>query len=76
MYGLAGAELRKRTDEALDIVGLRDHAAKRIDTYSGGMKRRINIAVICCTTRIVFMDEPYLGLTRKAGAASLTPSSG
>lgn len=63
MYGLAGAELRKRTDEALDIVGLRDHAAKRIDTYSGGMKRRINIAVgLLHHPQIVFMDEPTVGI--------------
>jgi ABC-2 type transport system ATP-binding protein len=44
MYGLAGKELNARIDEALEIVSLKDRQKEKIQTYSGGMKRRINIA--------------------------------
>ncbi len=63
MYGLGGAELRRRVDEVLDLVGLRDRAKDRIQTYSGGMQRRINIAVgLLHRPKVVFMDEPTVGI--------------
>jgi ABC-2 type transport system ATP-binding protein len=63
MYGLAGAELRKRVDEVLTRVGLRDRAKDRLQTYSGGMQRRINIAAgLLHRPQIVFMDEPTVGI--------------
>jgi ABC-2 type transport system ATP-binding protein len=63
MYGLGGAELRQRSDELLDLVGLTDRADDRVETYSGGMQRRINIAVgLLHQPQIVFMDEPTVGI--------------
>ncbi len=63
MYGLGGADLRQRSDELLDLVGLTDRADDRVETYSGGMKRRINIAVgLLHQPQIVFMDEPTVGI--------------
>jgi ABC-2 type transport system ATP-binding protein len=63
MYGLSGGDLRLRIDEVLEMAGLTDRAGERIDTYSGGMQRRINIAVgLLPRPQIVFMDEPTVGI--------------
>ena len=63
MYGMGGSDLKKRVDEVLEVVGLRDRAKDRIEAYSGGMKRRINIAVgLLHRPRVVFMDEPTVGI--------------
>jgi ABC-2 type transport system ATP-binding protein len=63
MYGLSGGELRQRIDDVLEVAGLADRAGERIDTYSGGMQRRINIAVgLLPRPQIVFMDEPTVGI--------------
>ncbi len=63
MYGLGGSLLKDRVDEALDIAGLKDRAKGRIDTFSGGMKRRINIAsALLHRPRILVMDEPTVGI--------------
>ena len=63
MYGMSGNALRQRIYEVLEIVGLADRAKDRIATFSGGMKRRINIAVgLLHQPRLVFMDEPTVGI--------------
>jgi len=63
MYGLNGAELAKRCEEVLEFAGLRDRQKERIDTFSGGMKRRVNIAVgLLHRPMVVFMDEPTVGV--------------
>lgn len=63
MYGLGGADLKQRVAEALDQVGLRDRAGERVETYSGGMRRRLNIAVgLLHHPSTVFMDEPTVGI--------------
>ncbi len=63
MYGLRGAELAKRCDEVLDMIDLRDRQKERIDKFSGGMKRRVNIAVgLLHKPALVFMDEPTVGV--------------
>ncbi len=63
MYGLRGAMLKKRVDEVLEIVGLTDRAKERIDQYSGGMKRRINIgAALLHQPAYLIMDEPTVGI--------------
>jgi ABC-2 type transport system ATP-binding protein len=63
MYGMGGAALKQRVEEVLDTVGLRDRAKERIEAYSGGMKRRINIAAgLLHRPRILFMDEPTVGI--------------
>jgi len=63
LYGLRGAELRQRTEEALAFSGLLEHAKERPNAFSGGMKRRLNIA--CAIThrpKLVIMDEPTVGI--------------
>ncbi|MCX7923810.1 MAG: ABC transporter ATP-binding protein [Clostridia bacterium] len=63
MYGLKGTQLKERVDEALEIAGLQDRAKDRIDKYSGGMKRRINIAAaLMHHPKILIMDEPTVGI--------------
>jgi len=63
MYGLGGASLRRRADEVLELVGLRDRANDRLETYSGGMQRRINLAAgLLHRPQLVFMDEPTVGI--------------
>lgn len=63
MYGLTGSVLTKRVQEVLEQVDLKDRAKERIKTYSGGMKRRINIAAgLLHKPRLLFMDEPTVGI--------------
>jgi len=63
MYGLRGADLRRAVDGALEIAGLVDRAKERIEKYSGGMKRRINIAAgILHRPKVLLMDEPTVGI--------------
>ncbi len=63
MYEVPGDAAGRRIDEVLDIVGLRDRAGERIDTYSGGMKRRINIAVgLLHQPKLLMLDEPTVGV--------------
>ena len=63
MYGLDGAELAKRCDEALDFIDLKDRQRERLNTFSGGMKRRVNIGVgLLHHPALVFMDEPTVGV--------------
>ena len=63
MYGLGGSELKRRIEEVLETVGLRDRANDRVEKYSGGMKRRINIAAgLLHRPKVVLMDEPTVGI--------------
>jgi ABC-2 type transport system ATP-binding protein len=63
MYGLSGSQAKKRADEVLDYVGLRDRAKDKIETFSGGMKRRINIgASLMHEPELLIMDEPTVGI--------------
>ena len=63
MYGLKGQNLKKRINECLSLLGLEDKANRKIKTYSGGMKRRINlIAGILHKPQILFLDEPTVGI--------------
>lgn len=63
MYGLSGANLNERVTAVLDIAGLTDRANDKVDTFSGGMKRRINIAVgLLHNPKLLFMDEPTVGI--------------
>lgn len=63
MYGIGGKLLKERVDEALEMAGLKDRAKEVIESYSGGMKRRINIAcALLHHPKIVIMDEPTVGI--------------
>ena len=63
MYGMGGSQLRQRIAAVLDIVGLSERAAEKVETYSGGMKRRINIAVgLLHQPKVLYMDEPTVGI--------------
>lgn len=63
MYGMGGKLLKERVDEALEVAGLKDRAKETIESYSGGMKRRINIAVaLLHHPKAVIMDEPTVGI--------------
>ena len=63
MFGLRGAELNKRVDEVLELVGLTDRQKGRVEKFSGGMKRRINIGVaLLHKPDLIIMDEPTVGI--------------
>ncbi len=63
LYGLRGRVLRQRVAEALDWVGLTAHARRPVATYSGGMKRRLNLAAaVLHRPRVLFLDEPTVGV--------------
>jgi ABC-2 type transport system ATP-binding protein len=63
LYGLSGARLAERVEKALKFVGLWDDRTKSPNTYSGGMKRRLNIACgIVHDPDVVIMDEPTVGV--------------
>ena len=63
LYGLQGKELKNRIDEALEVTGLADRKKEKINNFSGGMKRRINIAsAIMHHPKILIMDEPTVGI--------------
>jgi ABC-2 type transport system ATP-binding protein len=72
LYCLRGAPLRTRVDEVLEIVGLSDRGNDRIDSYSGGMKRRVNIAAgLIHEPRLVVLDEPTVGVDPQSRNAIL-----
>lgn len=63
MYDLSGSLLKERVATALEIVGLTDRAGDKVDTFSGGMKRRINIAAaLLHEPKVLIMDEPTVGI--------------
>ena len=63
IYGLRGNRLASRVKEVLEMIGLADKADKAVDTYSGGMKRRVNIgAGLLHKPDILFLDEPTVGV--------------
>ena len=63
MYGLHGRGLAEAVEYGLKMAGLEDRAKDRVETFSGGMKRRINIAAgILHRPRVLLMDEPTVGI--------------
>jgi ABC-2 type transport system ATP-binding protein len=63
LHGITGEERRRRTDELLTRVGLQEAADRKVKGYSGGMKRRLDLALaLVHRPRILFLDEPTTGL--------------
>lgn len=63
MYGLRGQALEERVREVLHIIGLADRARGRVGTFSGGMKRRVNIGIaLLHSPRVLILDEPTVGI--------------
>jgi len=72
LYGLSGAALARRIDAVLEIVGLTERAADRISEYSGGMKRRANIAAgLLHEPELLVLDEPTVGVDPQSRNAIL-----
>ncbi len=63
MYGLRGSGLGQRVNTVLELIGLSDRANGRVGTFSGGMKRRVNIGVaLLHKPQVIYMDEPTAGI--------------
>ncbi|WP_433511959.1 ABC transporter ATP-binding protein [Nonomuraea sp. CA-143628] len=72
LFGLPRRELAARVDEVLDLVGLSDRADGKLGTYSGGMKRRINIgAALLHRPEVLILDEPTVGVDPQSRKAIL-----
>jgi len=70
IYGMGGEELRRRVAELLDLVGLESAADRVVRGYSGGMRRRLDIALgLVHRPSVLFLDEPTTGLDPEARAA-------
>src|SRR5689334_20199432 len=70
MHGIGGDERRRRADELLERVGLTDAADRKVKGYSGGMKRRLDLALaLVHRPRVLFLDEPTTGLDPQSRAA-------
>jgi len=67
LYGLKGSQLKSRIDQLLELTGLKDRAKDAVSTYSGGMKRRLNMAAgMIHQPRLLLLDEPTIGIDPQA----------
>jgi ABC-2 type transport system ATP-binding protein len=77
LYDLSGSELNERVQESLEVVDLADRADERTDRYSGGMKRRLNIALgLLNRPRLLVLDEPTVGVDPQSRNAILSGVEG
>ena len=69
VLGLQGAELRSRIDDVCAVAGLQDFLGKRAEQLSGGLKRRLNLAIgLLNRPRLLFLDEPTVGIDPQSRA--------
>lgn len=69
LFGLSGSANRERVDQLLDLLGLQDAAGRLTRGYSGGMRRRLDLAMgLIHRPRILFLDEPSAGLDPESRA--------
>jgi len=72
LYNLSAKKIAKRTTEILEILGLNHVRNNRVQTFSGGMKRRINLAIgVLHEPSILFLDEPTVGVDVQSKVAIL-----
>jgi ABC-2 type transport system ATP-binding protein len=72
LYGLSGADLSKRVDHVLELIGLADRSRERSDQFSGGMKRRLNIGIgLLHGPKLLVLDEPTVGVDPQSRNAIL-----
>lgn len=72
LYGMPRAVAAERIEEVLDVIGLTDRRTDRVDKYSGGMKRRLNIGVgLLHSPRLLILDEPTVGVDPQSRNAIL-----
>jgi ABC-2 type transport system ATP-binding protein len=72
LYGLGGAELKRRVDEVLEVIGLSDRAKDKSGDFSGGMKRRLNIGIgLLHGPHLLVLDEPTVGVDPQSRNAIL-----
>ena len=70
VHGMSGRALRERVDELLDVVGITEAADRIVESYSGGMRRRLDVALgLVHRPRVLFLDEPTTGLDPEARVA-------
>lgn len=63
IYGLSGSNLKRRIEYVLDFIDLTDRQHDKVETFSGGMKRRVNIGIgLLHEPRLLYMDEPTVGI--------------
>jgi ABC-2 type transport system ATP-binding protein len=73
LYGMRGAAVRRRADELLEQFDLADAARRQVRTYSGGMQRRLDVAIgLMHRPQVLFLDEPTTGLDPEARTAMWT----
>jgi len=72
LYGLSGKKTRQRVDEVLEIIGLSERSDDQAKTYSGGMKRRLNIGIgLLHAPSLLILDEPTVGVDPQSRNAIL-----
>lgn len=63
LFGLRGAKMKRRIDEVMALVNLTDHLKRPVSAYSGGMKRRLSLAVaLMHEPEVLILDEPTVGI--------------
>jgi ABC-2 type transport system ATP-binding protein len=72
LYGMSRSEGRARTEEVLTIIGLQERAGEKVDRYSGGMRRRLNIGLgLLHRPQLLILDEPTVGVDPQSRNAIL-----